>query len=185
MINTINNNRIEDENEIHFLTLHVVEWMDVFSKKRYKDIFLNNLIRYQDDEHLEIYAWCLMTDHVHLIVRASEENTLTEVIELFKKDCQKQIVKDILTSSTEKRQKWMLSMMMAAAKKNKRTSFYQLWEIPNNPILIEETSDFNQMLNVMHEKPVEAGIVDNSEEYIYSSARNFNDSEGLIDLNFY
>jgi len=41
---------------------------------------------------------------------------------------------------------------------------------------------FNQKLNYAHRNPVEAGFVENEEDYLYSSARDFYDRKGLVKL---
>ena len=42
----------------------------------------------------------------------------------------------------------------------------------------------NSKLNYIHENPVRAGIVENPEDYLYSSARNYADFEGVLDVIF-
>ena len=185
MINTTNNNKIEDEHEIHFLTLNTVESIDIFSVKKYRDIVLKHLGLLNDEKGLEIFSWCIMTNRIHLILRSSENFTLSVLLDELRQSCKKEIVKAILTSSTDKRQHWLLGNMMDAAKKNNSTSTYELWQPSNNPIIIEEASDFHQMSTYIHDVPVVDGIVENPEEYLYSSARNFYDLEGLIEINYY
>jgi len=41
---------------------------------------------------------------------------------------------------------------------------------------------FHQKLNYIHYNPVEAGFVEKEEDYLYSSARDFYDKKGLIEL---
>ena len=43
---------------------------------------------------------------------------------------------------------------------------------------------FNQKLDYIHCNPVEAGFVEKEEDYLYSSARDFYDKKGLIDLSY-
>ena len=39
-----------------------------------------------------------------------------------------------------------------------------------------------QRLNYTHENPVRAGIVENAEDYVYSSARDYAGKKGLVKL---
>lgn len=39
-----------------------------------------------------------------------------------------------------------------------------------------------QKINYIHQNPVKAGFVDKVEEWIYSSARNYLDMKGIIDI---
>ncbi len=40
----------------------------------------------------------------------------------------------------------------------------------------------DQKLNYTHENPVDAGIVEHAEDYLYSSARDYVGRKGLIDV---
>jgi putative transposase len=40
----------------------------------------------------------------------------------------------------------------------------------------------HQKLDYIHNNPVEAGIVEKAEEYLYSSARDYYDLPGLIEI---
>ena len=41
--------RIHDQSGIYFLTFQVVEWIDIFTRKYYRDIFIDNL-KYLSDQ---------------------------------------------------------------------------------------------------------------------------------------
>jgi putative transposase len=43
---------------------------------------------------------------------------------------------------------------------------------------------FYQKLDYIHRNPVEAGFVENEEEYLFSSARDFYNRPGLIELSY-
>jgi REP element-mobilizing transposase RayT len=55
---------------IYFISFATVGWTDVFTRMAYKDIFVESLRHCQQHKGLELYAWCLMTSHVHLVARA-------------------------------------------------------------------------------------------------------------------
>ncbi len=56
----------------YFISFAVVDWLDVFTRNEYKDIVLDSLTYCQINKGMEIYAWCIMTNHVHLIFRSIE-----------------------------------------------------------------------------------------------------------------
>ena len=49
-----------------------------------------------------------------------------------------------------------------------------------DPILLETQTFTLEKLNYIHENPVKAGIVDKAEEYLLSSAKDYNGTKGLI-----
>ena len=46
-------------------------WLDVFTRNEYKDLIIESLTFCQKNKGMEIHAWCIMTNHVHLIFRSS------------------------------------------------------------------------------------------------------------------
>jgi len=56
--------------EVYFVTDTVVDWVDIFSRPTYKHIILESLKYCQEQKGLLIYAWVLMTNHLHMIVGA-------------------------------------------------------------------------------------------------------------------
>ena len=64
--------KIRDEFGVYYLTFAVVEWIDVFSRKIYTDIVLDSLKFCMEKKQLKLFAWCIMTNHVHLILQSSK-----------------------------------------------------------------------------------------------------------------
>ena len=48
--------RIADQNGLYYLTFATVEWLDVFTRKRYKDIVVDSLQYCQKEKGLELYS---------------------------------------------------------------------------------------------------------------------------------
>ena len=55
---------------IYFVSFAVVEWLDIFTRRIYKDILIESLSYCQKEKGMEIYGYCLMTNHVHLIFKS-------------------------------------------------------------------------------------------------------------------
>ena len=51
----------------YFLTMTVVEWIDLFTRKNHKELIVESLDYCQKNKGLHIYGWCLMPSHLHLI----------------------------------------------------------------------------------------------------------------------
>jgi len=67
---------IRDQLSIHSLTFTVVNWIDVFIRDQYRDVVLSSLKYCQEHKYLQVYAYCLMTSHVHLILSVTEGRTI-------------------------------------------------------------------------------------------------------------
>jgi REP element-mobilizing transposase RayT len=65
--------QIIEQNEIHYLTFQVVKLVDIFTRKVYRDIVIDSLRFCQVNKGLEIFAFVITNNHVHLLVRSSIE----------------------------------------------------------------------------------------------------------------
>ena len=77
--------QIREQNSIHYLTFTVVDWIDVFTRIDYKQSIVQSLNYCIEHKGLEVYAWVLMTNHMHLIAKAKSNYRLSEIIRDFKK----------------------------------------------------------------------------------------------------
>ena len=50
----------------------VVDWVDVFIRKAYKDIIIESVDYCQKEKGLRVYAYVIMSSHLHLIVEATK-----------------------------------------------------------------------------------------------------------------
>ena len=177
--------KITDQGATYFVSFAVVGWVDVFSRKEYRDLVVDSLKHCQAEKGLVIYAWCIMSNHVHLIVSA-KQNNVSDVLGDFKKYTSKQIIKAILNHPAESRKEWMIQIFSEAGKANSRNTDYQFWQQDNHPKIILTPDFAAQKLKYIHNNPVEAGIVEKAEEYIYSSARDYyyGRQMGLLQIEF-
>lgn len=150
---------------IHFVTFTVHQWVDVFSRSIYVEELIKNLKFCQENKGLEIYSWVVMTNHCHMIIRASHEN-LSDVIRDFKKFTSKRLYKMIEANHFESRRNWLLMTL----KYEDRIWF---WEAGYHGVEITSTKAFNNITDYIHMNPVEAGIVKLPEDYPWSSAADF------------
>jgi REP element-mobilizing transposase RayT len=60
-------------------------WTDVFTRNEYKNMLVDNLAYSQKNKGLEIFTWCIMSNHLHLMVRATEGHLLQDILRDFKK----------------------------------------------------------------------------------------------------
>lgn len=173
--------KITNPTGIYFITFAVVEWVDVFTRKDYVEIVIDSLKFCQQEKNLEIYAWCIMSNHVHLIV-SSPDGKLSDILRDFKKFTSNTILKSIENNKQESRRNWMLWIFKSAGRKNANNTNYQFWRQNNQPKELETNYFKDEKLNYIHMNPVEAGTVHEPEHYMYSSAIDYAGKKGLIDV---
>lgn len=155
--------------DLYFVTLTITGWIDLFSRKIYKDIIVQNLQYCQQKQQLEIFCYVIMTNHIHLICRRLD-NDLNELLGRFKSYTSKQLLKEIENSIDESRKEWLLHQFKHAAKINKQYSNYHLWQYTNHPTPLFTWEVIKQKEKYIHDNPVRAGLVTDAGAYLYSSA---------------
>ncbi len=173
--------KIKNQNSLHYLTFTVVGWVDVFTRKRYRDVFIDSLKYCQQKKGLLIFSYVIMSNHVHLIVRTDSGMGLSAIIRDLKRFTSNQIIKAIQENRQESRSEWMLRLFKYYAKYNSNNTKYQFWKQDNRPIELVTPKWINQKLDYIHFNPVKAGLVESPEHYVYSSAKNYVGEKGLID----
>jgi REP element-mobilizing transposase RayT len=147
-----------------------VGWVDIFTRKDYRDIVIESLTYCQQQKGLNLYAFVIMFNHIHLLAQ-SETGDLSGFVRDFKNFTSRRIL-DIVENGIESRRDW-LKMVFAYHGKFKDKQANQIWTHENHAELIYSPQFIVQKINYIHENPVRAGIVENAEDYIYSSARNY------------
>jgi REP element-mobilizing transposase RayT len=172
--------RINEQDELHYVTFQIVRWIDIFTRQVYRDIVVDSLRFCQQHKDLEIYAFVIMSNHVHLLIRSGIEK-LSDTIRELKSFTAKKILEAVNTEA-ESRREWMLNLFEFSAKQQKRNEKYQVWTHENHAEIVYGNQFMDSKINYIHENPVRAGIVKKAEDYLYSSARNYAGLEGLLDV---
>lgn len=94
--NMSRNYKFNNPDGVYFISFSVVEWLDVFIRNEYKNIIIDSLNYCQKEKGMEIFAWCIMTSHIHLIFRSAGEQKPELLIGDFKRFTSKAIVKSII-----------------------------------------------------------------------------------------
>ncbi len=172
--------KFHDPEGMYFVTLSIVHWIDLFTRKEFKWLMINSIKHCQQSKGLVIYGWCLMPSHLHLIVSTKDES-LSDIFRDFKKFTSKEIIKTI-SQINESRSAWLLNAFSNTGKNLKRVKNFKVWQDGNHPILLDTNYLMQQKLDYIHHNPVDAEIVDEPHCYWYSSARDYCGTKGLLDV---
>ncbi len=166
--------KILDQKGLNFLTLTIVEWIDLFTRKELCEIVIENLAFCRKEKGLLVFAYVIMSNHIHLIVRANEEKGLSTILKEFKAYTARRIIDYLLDyKQPESRREWMLDHFKKAAIGEGKNRNHKIWQHGNHPIELYTPKVIRQKLDYIHRNPVAAGIVASGEHYLYSSAQNY------------
>ncbi len=174
--------KIRNQEATHFLTFTVEGWIDIFSRQCYRDMIIESFNFCREKKGLQIGAYVIMTNHIHCIWTA-KENNLSDIIRDFKTFTSKQIALAI-QQGPESRKEWLMHMLAYFAKGTNGNKYTKLWKSGNHPEEISSKEFLLQKLNYIHENPVRASIVSNAADYIYSSASNYAGMKGILNIDF-
>ena len=175
--------KFHDPGAIYFVSFAVVGWIDVFTRSVYSDLLLESLTYCRKEKGLNLHAWVIMSNHVHLIVSSREGYLLSDIMRDLKKYSSFRIVKEIRESTIESRKEWMLYLFAKAGQQNSNNKNFQFWRQDNHPIELDpHLNMFEERIDYLHNNPVKAGWVTNASDYLYSSAIDYEGGKGLIEI---
>ncbi|WP_094607944.1 hypothetical protein SPACI_048500 [Sporomusa acidovorans DSM 3132] len=121
--------------------------------------FIESLQQIKAEMAFEIHAYCLMSNHVHLLLKENKTGDIS------------QIMKRLLTK-----------YVMYFNKKYERSGALIASRYKSTPVVIDEY--FIPLIRYIHQNPVKAGIVGKLEEYKFSSYRDYVQGGRLTDTGF-
>jgi REP element-mobilizing transposase RayT len=124
-----------------------VEWLPVFTHKKYFEIIIQSLKFCQNHKGLEIYAYVILDNHLHLVIFGPD---VAQIIGSFKKFTARQIIKQL----QEDNKKWLLTELAFYKKGYKTESTYQVWQEGSQPKLILSDEMLTQKIEYIHFNPV-------------------------------
>ena len=109
--------KFKDPDKLYFVSFAVVYWIDRWVRNEYKDILLDSWKYCQANKGLELFAWCIMTSHVHMII-GPHGDKLENIMRDVKRHTSSALKKAIQTHPAESRREGLLWLMGRAGKKN-------------------------------------------------------------------
>ncbi len=175
---------ISDHQAPHFITFATVQWVDALSRPQYKEVIIESMRYCQKEKELILYAYAIMSNHIHLIAAAEEDFNLSDILRDFKKHTSKALLREIANNPGESRRDWMMWIFKSAGTKNSNNKNYQFWQQDNHPIHLSTNEMMDQRLDYIHNNPVKEGIVYEAEHYRYSSAPVYSGQKGMLEIKF-
>lgn len=174
--------KFHEKEGAYFISFATVFWIDIFVRETYYAIIADSLDYCRKNKGMEIFGYCIMPSHVHLIFRSAFGEP-SGLIRDFNGFTSKGILKNIEQNPIESRKEWLLWMFEKAGKKNSNVKHRQFWQQHNQPIEIWSAHVFLQKLDYIHQNPVTSGFVTDPIDWKYSSTRNYgNDDQTVLEI---
>jgi len=173
--------KIRDKDRAYFLTMTVVGWIDLFTRVNHKFLIVNSLKYCIENKGLTVFAYCLMPSHLHCICRADGISGLSDILRDFKTHTSKKLIQQI-QEEPESRREWLLEYFEKACVHLKRNQAFKIWQDGNHAKEIFSTWFLYEKLEYIHNNPVKDLLVENPEDYLFSSARNYAGLSSYVDV---
>jgi len=149
-----------------FFTATIYQWNHLLSDDNHKNIIVESLKFLVTDNRIELNAFIIMSNHIHLIWQPLPVFTSSNIQSSFMKFTAQQLKRSLIKNNIE---------ALSVFKVNKYDRDYQIWK--REPLSIELISEdmFKQKLEYIHYNPVKAGLCQVPEDYHFSSAKFYED----------
>lgn len=145
----------------HFYTATVYEWLPLLADDKYKNIIVHSLHFHVVNKRIELNAFVIMSNHIHLIWQTLPGYESSDVQLSFMRYTAQQIKFELMKDNPA---------LLEKCKVNKVDRAYQIWKRESLGIELFTKAVFNQKLEYIHYNPVKACLCIYPEDYYYSSA---------------
>lgn len=143
--------KFRDQDQLYFVTFTVIQWIDIYIRETYRNIFYDSVRFCQKEKGLEVYACCIMTSHIHMIIGRNGILSLSDIIRDLKSFTSRHTRKAIESKDREEsRKEWIMWMMKNVGFKNNRNKDFQFWIQNNHPIELSTNEMLDQRLDYIH-----------------------------------
>jgi len=158
----------------HFMTCTVLHWIPVFTRTESISIIIDSL-QYLQNEGMKLHAYVILENHMHLIAQSDQ---LDHDIARFKSHTAKKLIQYLSDNKVTN----ILDQLAFYKKAHKSDQSVQFWQEGVHPEWIQNEEIMRQKIEYIHQNPVKRGYVDLPEHWRYSSARNYLDMEGMLEV---
>ncbi|MCF7919180.1 MAG: transposase [Candidatus Cloacimonetes bacterium] len=163
------------EDNAHFCTCTVINWQPAFNNPEIAEIILNSFRYLHETGRIRLYAYVIMVNHLHCIIQC---NNIAQLIRNFKSFTARKIIDYYILHQNV----YFLEFMHKNKRNQNSESKYQFWEEGVHPEEILSPQMMKTKIDYIHFNPVKAGFVNEPEHWRYSSASNYNEDNGIIEI---
>ena len=163
---------------LYFFTSSAIRHAHIFQRDVIKRILIDSLNTGRILGQYALFAFVIMPNHVHFIVRCLNDQTPMDMIREFKKATANLIIRQY---EAENNDKTLAYLAAVAPAKQAHAVWTQAYEAKN----VYSSDFFRQKLNYIHNNPLQPHwrLVEKAEDYVWSSARFYlNGGRVLIPL---
>lgn len=153
--------KYEIPNHGHFITTNTFNKRKIFINEKTCSVIIEELKFYRKKFGFKLLGYVIMPDHIHCVILPKEVTKTSDIIRDFKKHTAK--VLSELINKGEIRIKGI----------NKKAKVYKIWQNGFYDFNIYSQKKLIEKLNYIHSNPVRSKLVEDIEDFVYSSYRAY------------
>ncbi|MCP4539099.1 MAG: hypothetical protein GY832_18340 [Chloroflexi bacterium] len=170
--------RFHIEGHIYYITTVVHNRIPVFTRPSFVVPLLDSLNFYRHKREFKLLGYVIMPDHIHLVIWPFGKSTVSEIMRDYKHFTSKRIIRQAQVENIED---WITAFRKAGHETGRSEN--KVWQDSYWDTNIYTERFLRQKLNYIHRNPMRANLVEQPQDYPYSSYRNYVlDEEWLIEI---
>jgi REP element-mobilizing transposase RayT len=155
-----------DPTHLYFITATVLGWKQLFVQSVYARIVLDSLDWHRRQRRWQLYAYVLMPNHLHAIVKPLDDHSISGVLQSFGSFTAHAIL-DALTREAHED----LLAFFAQRQDRDVNKLHQIWQ-PIQAKNVTSVAFLREKLDYIHNNPIAKKwhVADDRADYVYSSA---------------
>ena len=170
---------IHNPTGLYYVSLTTVHWLAIFVREHYFQALVDSLKYNIQEKDLNVYAWCIMPSHLHMIIRSTIYSP-RKLLQEFKQHTTKILLWEIRNHPKESRKEMLLYILGKSGKLIGHE--YQFWQQQDSCMPLNSRSAIAQKVEFIHQRPLVAGFVAEASHWKFSSAIDFDNGHGLLPL---
>ncbi|GIL15111.1 MAG: transposase [Chloroflexota bacterium] len=171
--------RIRADGYIYYITSVLHTRLPIFTKPSFIIPLLDSFNYYRFQYDFKLLGYVIMPDHFHILIHPQgQAETVSDAMRDFKRFTSGRITRQ---AKMERKLDWVAAFEIAGDETSRAE--YKVWQDSFWETAIWSEKFLREKLNYIHLNPVRAGLVENPQDYPYSSFRNYElNDETLIEI---
>ncbi len=162
---------------LYFVTATAIQHAHIFQRDVMKRLLIDHLDSLRSRKQIALYAFVIMPNHLHIIIRCLPPESLADVVRNYKSIVADRIIRQYKVESNHESLQFLASQVVQSDKQQ-----YQVWDEGYNAKEVFSPDFLTQKMNYIHDNPCQPqwNLVDRPEDYSWSSARYYLSGEPAI-----
>jgi putative transposase len=158
----------------HFLTFSCYQRLPLLNKDRTREWFIQSLNAARTRWEFDLWAWVVMPEHVHLLIRPRRSDyRVSSILAGIKKPVGSLAIQYVRESAP----KFLVKLRVV----NRNRTYQHFWQPgPGQDHNVWEPETIHKIIEYIHLNPVRRGLVTRAEDWLWSSAIDWAGGESRL-----